>query len=345
MDDVIVVQMRFVMKTLYLSCLVLFAAFVLSAQTQKPSKLSPPGVKNVQVPFSSLVPLATFDLGGHPDRLAVTADAIWVANGELKAVHRIDSTTNKVVARVDLKAKPCSGLVAAFGSLWVPLCGDSPALARVDLKTNAITAILPVGPADPEGGITAGDDSIWLVTNKGGMLGTLSRIDPQTNEVRQKIEIPGGSANPLFYEGSVWITGPEENFSWLSQVDARTGHLIYASSVNSQSRFLTAGAGAIWTLGQRNGTLSKLETIEGGMKAITTIEAGIPGPGGEICFNGSSVWVSVFDIPLTRIDGNTNEVTRQWTGEGGGSVLFGHGSLWLTGYKQGKLWRIPVPGQ
>jgi virginiamycin B lyase len=216
-------------------------------------------------------------------------------------------------------------------------------VARVDLKTNAITAILPVGPADPEGGITASDDSIWLVTNKSGTLGTLSRIDPKTNGVRQKVEITGGSANPLFHEGSVWITGNSNNVGLLTEVDARTGHLVSATIIGSQPRFLTAGAGAIWTLNQGNGTLSKFETIEGGMNAITTIEAGIPGPGGEICFDGSSVWVSVFDIPLTRIDSNTNEVVRQWTGEGGDAVRFGHGSLWLTGYKQGKLWRIPVP--
>ncbi|MBZ5522497.1 MAG: hypothetical protein LAP21_09685 [Acidobacteriia bacterium] len=333
------------MKAIYLSCLILLAAFVLSAQTKKPPKPSRPGIKNVQVPFSSLVPSATFDLGGHPDRLAITADAVWVANGELKAVHRIDPATNKVVARVDLKAEPCSGLVAAFGSLWIPLCGDSPALARVDLKTNAITAILPVGPADPEGGITASDDSIWLVTDNSSPLGTLSRIDPQTNGVRQKIKITGGSANPLFHEGSVWITGTSDHGGWLTEVDARTGQLLYACTMRPQPRFLTTGAGAIWILNQGDGTLSRFEIIEGGMKAVTTIEAGIPGPGGEICFDGSSVWVSVFGIPLTRIDSHTNEVTRQWTGEGGNSVSCGHGSLWLTGHKQGKLWRIPVPGK
>ena len=313
-------------------------ATLASAFAQTPPKPKRPGIKAVQVPFSSLHPSATFKLGGHPDWLAITPDAVWVANDQLKAVQRINPRTNRVVAKIDFPAEPCSGLAVGFGSLWVPLCGEPATLARVDLKTNLITATLPFGPADSEGGITASRDSIWLVTGKDG---TLSRIDPETNTVRQKISIPPGSANPLFSDGFIWITNSTETPVPIAMVNAMTGQMESVFSAGSHPRFLTAGAGAIWALNQGDGSISKIETIRD-MRAITSIAAGIPGTGGEICFDGKSVWATVFDIPLTRIDAKTNRVVRQWVGEGGDSVRFGHGSLWLTHYKKGLLWRIPL---
>ncbi len=57
-------------------------------------------------------------------------------------------------------------------------------MARVDTRTNRISAILPIGPAAGEGGIAASGDSVWIVTDDAG---GLVRIDPATNKVRQRI--------------------------------------------------------------------------------------------------------------------------------------------------------------
>ena len=61
------------------------------------------------------------------------------------AVHRIDPATNREVATVLLPGKPCAGLAVGFGSLWVPLCGESPAVARVDLASNRVVSLIKVG--------------------------------------------------------------------------------------------------------------------------------------------------------------------------------------------------------
>jgi virginiamycin B lyase len=75
--------------------------------------------------------------------------------------------------------------------------------------------------------------------------------------------------------------------------------------------------------------------------AAASIEAGIPGKGGEITYGAGSVWATVFKIPLTRIDVADNKVTRQWIGPRGDSVRYGFDAIWLTDYKRGLLWRIP----
>ena len=75
---------------------------------------------------------------------------------------------------------------------------------------------------------------------------------------------------------------------------------------------------------------------------MATIQVGIPGAGGDIGYGADSVWATVFDVPLTRIDASTNKVLKQWVGHGGDSLRFGHDSIWLTDYKKGLLLRVPA---
>jgi virginiamycin B lyase len=292
------------------------------------------GVKDVQVPFASLKPSATIKVGATADWVLVTDDSVWVAGTKPYSIQRIDPATNKVVARVTLPGEACSGLAFGFGSVWVPVCGEKSSLVRVDARTNTILTVLPVGPAGPEGGITTSADSVWMVTDKRG---TLTRIDPVTNAVRQTISILPGSYNPLFSDGVVWITGFDS--SLLVAVDASTGAVLPPIPVGPKPRFLAAGGGSMWTLNQGDGSVSRVDTTT--RKLSGTIAAGIPGRGGDICYGADSAWATVFGIPLTQIDAKTNKLLRQWVGRGGDSVRFGHGSIWLTDYHHGLLWRIP----
>jgi len=297
--------------------------------------VSKPGIKAVQVPFSSIKPSATIHVGGTADWVLVTEDAVWVVSTNAFAVARIDPVTNKIVARIKIPGEACSGLASGFGSIWAPICGKKPAVIRIAPAKNAIIAILPIAPAGPEGGIAASDDSIWLATDANG---TLVRIDPSTNKVRQKISIPPGSYNPIFSDGIVWITGIEKNV--LTAVDANSGKVLELIPVGPRPRFLTAGAGSIWTLNQGDGTVSRVD--EKSRKVLSTIQVGIPGSGGDVGYGADSVWPTVFEVPLSRIDPKTNRVVRQWIGKGGDSLRLGFGSLWVTNYKKGLLSRIPI---
>ena len=320
---------------LELLLVVMAACQAVQAQTSVAERKTPkPGVKEVQVPFGDLKPVATLKVGGTADWALVTGDAVWVASTKPYSVQRIDPATTKIVSKVSLSGEACSGLATGFESLWVPLCGKKPSLVRVDADKNKIIATLPVGPAGPEGGITVSRDSVWIVTDKKG---TLSRIDPTTGTVRQKISIPPGSYNPLFSDGIIWITGFDS--SVLTAVDALTGEVLVSIPVGPKPRFLTAGGGSIWTLNQGDGTVSRVDAKT--RKLTATIILGIPGPGGDICYGADSVWATVFDVPLTQIDSQTNKVLRQWVGRGGDSLRFGHDSIWLTDYHNGLIWRFP----
>lgn len=281
-----------------------------------------------------LHPLATFRLGGTPDWLAVTPYSVWVANDALKSIQRVDVATNALVARVKLPAEPCSGLAFGFGSLWVPLCGSHPSLARIDPLYNTIAALLPIGPALSEGGITVSNDSVWLVVKDG----VLARIDPATNRVRQTVAIAPGSYNPLFAGGIVWVTSGERNL--LTGVDSASGKVVATIPVGLKPRFLAAGDGLVWTLNQGDGTVSKVDARA--KRLIANVQTLIPGGGGEIAYGAGAAWATIVGVPLTKIDSATNAV-RHWGGRGGDAVRYGDGSIWLTDYHDGLLWRIAVP--
>jgi len=308
-------------------------------------KIARPGVKEVQIPFASIKPEAIFEIGEDADWVQITDDAVWVASSKPASVHRIDPKTNKEVAIVPVPGDPCAGLVFGFASLWVPLCakqeraeqsrGKQNSIVRVDPRTNQISTTLPIGPAGPEGGITASNDSIWIVTDSAG---TLVRIDPVTNRARQKLSIAPGSYNPLFSEGMIWITGGSADI--LTAVDASSGAVLATIRVGPKPRFLAAGGGSIWTLNQGDGTVTRVDAQS--KKVTATVIVGIPGSGGDIAFGAGSVWTSVFGVPLTAIDGKIAKVLRQWVGAGGDELRVGHDSVWLTDYKRGTLSRIAL---
>src|SRR5215469_164998 len=290
--------------------------------------VSTPGVRRS---MADVHPLATFAVEGQPDWMVVTDDAVWVTSSNVNHVVRLDAATNKTTA-VAIVKNPCSGLAAGFGSIWVPSCG-SHSLLRIDPQTGKIQAEIPVGPADSEGGITVGAGSIWMASDKKGVL---TRIDPQSNKVVAEIDLPSGSYAPAFADGAVWITSTEH--SVLTRVDPQSNRATVSVPVGPQPRFLTVGAGSVWTLNQGDGTISRVDTATG--KLTVTIAAGIAGTGGEIAFGEGSVWATVFEFPMSRIDPATNSVVQQWTGPGGDSIRVGHGSIWLTDLAHGKVWRI-----
>jgi virginiamycin B lyase len=288
----------------------------------------------VQRSMSDLTPDAVFPVSGHPDWLAVTEDAVWVTSSSANHVVRLDANSNLPTAIITL-AKPCSGLAIGFGSLWIPSCG-SHNLLRADPHTGAIQATIPASPADSEGGITTGAGSVWLVTSASS---ELLRIDAATNAIVAHIQIPRGSFNPIFAGDSVWVASNRGNS--LVRVDPTTNKVIGATAIGPRPRFLTAGDGSVWVLNQGDGTVSRVDATSGAL--LATIPAGIPGLGGEIAFGGGSVWATVFGYPITRIDPAKNKVVQQWVGNGGDSIRFAHGSIWLTFLTGAKVWRLKVP--
>ena len=285
--------------------------------------------------MTSLTPQAVIALGKTADWVAITPDAVWVGSTGPNAVHRIDPRTNARVATIALDGEPCAGLATGFGSLWVPLCGATPTLAKIDLASNRLVASFKVAGVQAEGGVTTSDDGVWLVVDKNG---SLLRIDPATGDVRQTVRVPAGSYNPKFDHGIVWVTRVDG--AEITAVDAKTGTIRATVRTGPHPRFLTAGAGSIWTLNQGDGSLTRIDASP--TRATKTIALETPGHGGDIAFGGGAIWTTMMKTPLTMIDAETMTLRCQWIGTGGDSLGLGFGAIWLTDYHGGTISRFDL---
>jgi streptogramin lyase len=284
--------------------------------------------------IAELTPEATIKLGKTADWVAVSDDAVWVASSGPFAVHRIDPASNRLLTSVRVPGEPCAGLAIGSGSLWVPMCTKPPSLAKVSLKTNRLTSVFAVGPAGAEGGIAYGAASIWLIVSA---VGDLAQIDPANGSVVNTFHVPAGSYNPVFRDGTVWISRAEG--AELTGVDAATGKTTATVGTGPNPRFLTAGLGAIWTLNQGDGSVTRVDTRT---KGTTEIALATPGHGGDIAFSEPYVWTTMPKVPLSLIDARSSKLLCQWAGPGGDSLGIGHDAIWLTDYYAGTVSRYSV---
>ncbi|MEJ1962138.1 MAG: hypothetical protein WDO56_11590 [Gammaproteobacteria bacterium] len=298
----------------------------------------PAGAAPVRAPavlsMSDLKVTATIAIAKRTDWIKLTPSSVWVGSKAPFAVSEIDPKTNRVVT-VELPGDPCGGLGADADNLWVPLCGATPKLAKVDLKTRTLSAVFDVGPGRPEGGIAVGAGSVWLMIDTQG---TLARIDPATGSITGKVQLPPGSYNPLFSEGRLWVTRADG--AELTVVDARTTKVVDHVPTGQHPRFLTAGAGAVWILNQGDGSLSRIDVAK--RRPVETVPLQTPGPGGDIAYADGRVWTTMMKTPLTAVDAARSVVLCQWKGAGGDAIGVGHGAIWLTDLPTGTVLRIAL---
>jgi YVTN family beta-propeller protein len=321
------------MRRIALLGLVLSAAGA-ALVAQAPPAAAPipkPGVKAVQRPMSMIVPDAEYPTPGGPDWLAAGENQVWTNNRRSDLVVRMDPDTGQTVATVPVK-NPCSGLAIAAGTLWAPSC-DEGVIYRIDTATNQVVSKVPVAPANNEGGIAYGAGSIWMPTDKGN---AIARIDAVSNDILATLPMPAGSFTAVYGYGRVWVSSTETSI--VSVIHPASNKVIAEIPVDKRPRFMSAGEGYVWTLNQGTGSVSKIDPST--LKVAATIQVGVPGTGGDIAADEGSVWVTIHDVPLSRIDVHTNTVTHQFVGPGGDGMRVLHGAIWLSNGRFNNVWRI-----
>jgi YVTN family beta-propeller protein len=149
--------------------------------------------------------------------IAAGEGGIW-AIGSADIV-RVDPATDEIVATIPISqnatglAPNPTAVAVGEGSVWVAARVSTftsstlhkPSIhrgtvIRIDPKTNAIVATIPVG-ADPFG-IAVGERSVWVANRRGF---TISRIDPRTNKVVAAIRVGNRPQGITAGGGGVWV--------------------------------------------------------------------------------------------------------------------------------------------
>jgi streptogramin lyase len=304
--------------------------FALAAADKKPvapkAGIKTPGV---QIPIASLKP--EVELDAAPEWIGVT-DLLLVPNAATGTMDRLDPKTNKITEPVAGVTKPCGGVVSAFGSAWVPTCADQ-SLLRIDPKKWEVQAKIATGVGTARLMLAAGADSIWIFSDSRT---TLSRVDPDQNNVVTEIRLPAGCASLAFGESALWAACPSEDR--VLRINPQTNLVEKRIEVAARPRALALGEGSIWVLCEKEGKVDRIDPKTN--KVSKSIELGVPGASGEIAVGLGSVWVTLDGFPLTRIDPQTEKVVQQFWGPGGGAVQIGANALWLSNTHEGTLWRL-----
>ena len=149
----------------------------------------------------------TIEVGINPEGIAVTDDAVWVANHRGGDVTRIDRETNRVVASIEVGPKGPSGpqnLGAGAGSIWVGVPSMS-AVVRLDPGANKVqkTIDVDIPGVIPCGQFAVSETDVWL-SNCDGI--TLLRLDARTNEPVAVLSIGVEGGSPVFVNGELWVS-------------------------------------------------------------------------------------------------------------------------------------------
>ena len=140
----------------------------------------------------------------HPTGMAITPDGgtVWVATPADRAVRRIDTDTGHV-DRIKLPETPDQ---AAYGdgAVWVTSTTGN-AVMRIDMddsKGDSKLETIPVG--NGPSGIAFGADRVWVANSKDG---TISAIDPQTNDVgTRRLGFRPAAVAVVNEQRAVWVT-------------------------------------------------------------------------------------------------------------------------------------------
>ncbi len=276
-------------------------------------------------------------VGGDPDWLAIGFGSVWVAVPKNNELVRVDPVRNIVQARVPVDKEPCYGIGIGVERVWVLNC-QSQTLTRVDPKTNKVDVRVPV-KIDPagEGSIAVGARNVWFVSNDDGHAGTLTQVDVKNGHTVRRIAIGKDSAVVKLGFGAVWVVSSGE--SKVYRVDPNAGKVTTTIDVAAGPRFATVGTGSLWVLSQSDGSVTRIDPVTNKVKAVIAVH--VPGAGGEICYGGGFVWVTMSGTPVTRIDPTRNRVVDQYGNyPKADAIRYGFGSVWVSDHGKGDLWRI-----
>jgi virginiamycin B lyase len=291
------------------------------------------GIKTpgVQIPIASLKTEA--EIAVAPAWMGVS-DVLLIPNTEQGTLDRVDPKTNKITTPVPGVTKACGGAVTAFGSLWVPSCADQ-SLVRIDSKKWEATAKIATGVGTAPLALAATTDSVWIFSDDRT---TLSRVDPDQNQVVAEIRLPAGCTGLAFGETSLWAACPDEGR--VLRINPLTNLVEKRIEVSPRPRALAIGENSVWVLCQKDGQVDRIDPKTN--KVSKSIELGVPGAMGGIAVGLGSVWVTLDGFPLTRIDPQPEKekVVQQFWGPGGGAIQIGVNAVWLSNLQRGTLWRL-----
>jgi sugar lactone lactonase YvrE len=241
----------------------------------------------------------------RPVDLAVTEDALWIANASDFATE--PPTGGGTVARRELAAgalrvtrlgpprKPdeMRTFVASDGRTVWAANTNSATVAKLDQRTGRILMRVS-GLAS--GGIAAGYGAVWVPVPQQDLV---VRLDIRTGKVEARIPVSGDPQRVAVGESGVWVVTTGAH-SALWRIDPRNDETVAVIPAPPKARRVAAGGGFIWVTSGRSdeegvrrpGALSKIDPRTNTI--VASIRRGFRPDG--VAVSGNLVWAAIAPV-------------------------------------------------
>jgi YVTN family beta-propeller protein len=245
--------------------------------------------------------------------------------------------TTPVSTAVPMPILPTSNTVLPTATPFSPTETPVPLPPGIVLAGREI-ATIKVGLFPQQ--LIVGEGAVW-VPNAGS--GTISRIDPQTNEI--VATIPVGKADPnneIFVpsrvtmgNGFIWAAKNDEDS--IVQIDPKTNEIIATIRIGVEPFALTVNDGALWVTSRFENSVMRVDVNT--QQVVATI-TGVKDPA-AIVVTEDAVWVANHrDDAVTRINPLTNEIVASVSlgsklsnpncGSCVSGITIGAGAVWVA---------------
>jgi streptogramin lyase len=129
--------------------------------------------------------------------IAAGEGAVWITD-EMNVI-QIDPHTNQIVGKPLPAGEEIITVALGHGTLWTGSHDDG-IISRVDARTHSVVATIETGFSIH--GLAVSEDSAWVLDEHG--FGVV-RIDPQSNQLQERVPIDFIGSNLAAGAGSVWV--------------------------------------------------------------------------------------------------------------------------------------------
>ena len=250
------------------------------------------------------------------------------------AVGVIDPTSNKIVDEVPVGIRP-GPVAGGDGSVWVGNLDDR-TLTRIDGGERSVAATVSLDNRTPTG-IAVGLGAVWVAH---GVLGEISRVDPQFGQVTRTTKAGGtafgsSTGSVALDTSSVWAVFGD---STLAQLDG-AGDVLGQGLAGSQPAGIVVAADSVWVTNSADATVQRFNTSTFSQGPLRTFTVGAQPAG--IMYSHDTVWVAnAGAASVTRIDPSSGAITQIEVGEGPTALAATPGAVWVANKAAGTVSRI-----
>jgi YVTN family beta-propeller protein len=232
--------------------------------------------------------IGTVPLTASPDGLAVAFDAVWVVNGRMGLLFRIDPAFPRDVQTFPIGSRARryarGALAPGAGSLWAAF-GDA-SLARVDPRSPSRSSSTYAGPGPAA--VVVADGYVWVANFAGS---NVQRFNPLTFDEAPIETLPVGKGPSGLAAGSesVWVANAGDDNVARIDPTVTSNSSVVTIPVGDAPGAVAYGEDAVWVANRGAGTVSRIDPETNDVSD----EIPVGGAPSGIAVVGDEVWVTV----------------------------------------------------